>query len=41
MFKLMKDIFVRTYFRPIEQLEYKHINKMVKKHTRHKTNMST
>jgi hypothetical protein len=41
MFKIMKDIFVRTYFRPIARSEYQLINKMVKTHTRHNTNMST
>ena len=41
MLKIMKDIFVRTYFRPIARSEYQLINKMVKTHTRHNTNMST
>ena len=30
----MKDIFVRTYFRPFEKRGNKHINKTVKKQTR-------
>ena len=34
MFILMKDIFVRTYFRPFENSGNKHINKTVKTQTR-------